>query len=377
MPREFLRFTPIPLSTDVSNGLTRPSDDLLISTPRGLYCPPGDFFIDPWRPVDRAVVTHAHADHLRWGSKSYLVSEEGAGVTRVRLGPKGIVEALPWGASRTIGAVRVSLHPAGHILGAAQVRLEHKGQVAVVTGDFKRHVDPTTTPFEVVPCHLLVTESTFALPVFRWAQADQLPEDLGTWWRRNQSQRRTSVLFGYALGKAQRLLAALSSDQGPILIHGAVGKLNDAYRAAGVQLPATLPASPENARKHQGAALVIAPPSAAGGSWIRKFGPYSTAFASGWMQLRGTRRRRAADQGFVVSDHADWPGLVDTVRETGAERVLVTHGYTDVFVRWLREHEGLDAEVLATPWSGEAEEPAEAQEPEETQEPGETQEPSA
>lgn len=357
MTWEFLRCLSIPLSTDVSNGLTRLFDDLLITTPKGLYCPPGDFFIDPWRPVDRAVVTHAHADHLRWGSRSYLVSDEGAGVTRVRLGAKGTVETLTWGESRTIGSVGVSLHPAGHILGASQVRLEHRGRVAVVTGDFKRHGDPTTTPFEVVSCQLLVTESTFALPVFRWAQADRLADDLAAWWHRNQSQGRTSVLFGYALGKAQRLLAALSAEQGPILVHGAVEKLNDAYRAAGVWLPQTLPASPEHAREHRGRALVVAPPSAAGTPWIRKFAPYSTAFASGWMQLRGTRRRRAADQGFVVSDHADWPGLVDTVRDTGAERVLVTHGYTDVFVRWLREHEGLDAEVLSTPWSGEAEEP--------------------
>ena len=363
MTWEFLRCAPIPLSTGVSNGLTYASDELLVSTARGLYCPPGDFYIDPWRPVKRAVVTHAHADHLRWGSKSYLVSDEGGGVTRVRLGPKGWVETLPWGEARTIGSVRVSLHPAGHILGAAQVRLAHQGRVAVVTGDFKRHSDPTTTPFEVVPCQLLVTESTFALPVFRWTQADQVSNDVATWWQRNQAEGRTSVLFGYALGKAQRLLAALPTDAGPILVHGAVERLNDAYQAAGIVLPETLPASAENARKYQGKALVVAPPSAAGTPWIRKFTPYSTAFASGWMQLRGTRRRRAADQGFVVSDHADWPGLVDTVRDTGAERVLVTHGYTDVFVRWLREHEGLDAAVLATPWRGEAEEAEPPEEP--------------
>lgn len=330
-----------------------PSEELVIPTPKGLYCPRADVYIDPWQPVPRALVTHAHADHLRWGCGSYLVSAEGEGVTRVRLGTEARLETLEWSEARTIGGLRVSFHPAGHILGSAQIRLEYKGQVAVVTGDYKRHHDPTTTAFELVRAHTLITESTFALPIFRWPDSAAVEREIGEWWSRNRRDGRTSVLFSYALGKAQRLLAGLPAADGPILVHGAVARLNEAYRAVGVHLPPTLPATVDHARVHRGTALVVAPPSAARTPWIRKFAPFSTAFASGWMQVRGTRRRRAGDQGFIVSDHADWNGLVATVRDSGAERVWVTHGYCDTFVRWLREHEGLDAAVLPTPWRGE------------------------
>lgn len=330
-----------------------PAAPLLEPTSRGLYCARADLFVDPWRPVERAVVTHAHADHLRWGCASYLVSREGLGVTRVRLGDDARIESLDWGRAVCVNGVRISLHPAGHVLGSAQVRLEADGEVWVVTGDYKRHLDPTTTPFEPVRAHALITESTFGLPIFRWPDPARVDAELLSWWRRNRAEGRTSVLFGYALGKAQRLLAALPPDEGPVLVHGAMERLNEAYREAGVDLPPTLPASVEHARVHRGQALVLAPPSAGGTSWIRKFEPVSTAFASGWMQVRGTRRRRSADRGFIVSDHADWRGLIDTVRESGAERVAVTHGYADAFARWLREHEGLEARVLPTPWRGE------------------------
>lgn len=281
------------------------------------------------------------------------MSREGAGVSRARLGDEARIETLEWGEMITVRGVRISLHPAGHILGSAQVRIEAGGEIWVVTGDYKRHADATTTPFEPVRAHTLITESTFGLPVFRWPDPEEVDAAVLDWWRRNRAEGRTSVLFGYALGKAQRLLAALPHDEGPILVHGAVERLNEAYREAGISLPPTLPASVEQAREQRGQALVVAPPSAGGTSWIRKFAPLSTAFASGWMQLRGTRRRRSADRGFVVSDHADWPGLLDTVRDSGAERVAVTHGYAEVFSRWLSEHEGLDAWVLPTPWRGE------------------------
>lgn len=332
----------------------RPGATMLLEpTKQGLYCAAGDFHIDPWRPVPRAVVTHAHADHARWGCDHYLVPARGEHVFRTRLGDDASLETLPWGATRSIGGVRVSFHPAGHILGSGQVRVEHRGEVWVVTGDYKRHPDPTTAPFEPVRCDTLVTESTFGLPIYRWPESDEVEAGIAAWWRRNREAGRTSILFGYALGKAQRLLAALPEGEGPILVHGAVARLNAAYAASGVALPETLPADVENAKKYRGTALVVAPPSAGGSSWIRRFQPYSTAFASGWMMIRGTRRRRAGDRGFVVSDHADWPGLLQTVRESGAQRVAATHGSTATLVRWLREEEGLEAWALPTAWEGE------------------------
>lgn len=325
---------------------------LLQVTPDGLYCAQGDFHVDPWRPVARAVVTHAHADHARPGSGAYLVAREGEDVFRIRLGSDAPIQTAGWGEPVDVGGVRVSLHPAGHILGSAQVRVEHRGEVWVVTGDYKRRPDPTTTPFEPLGCHTLVTESTFGLPVYRWPDPDGEMAGVADWWRANREAGRTSVLFGYALGKAQRLLAGLPRDAGPILVHGAVARLNEAYRAAGVDLPPTAPADAEHARAHRGEALVVAPPSAGGTPWLRKFGAVSTAFASGWMRIRGTRRRRSGDRGFVLSDHADWDGLLATVRESGAERVGVTHGYRATLVRYLREVEGIDAWALPTPWEG-------------------------
>lgn len=317
----------------------------------GLWCEAGGFFIDPWRPVDRAVVTHAHADHARWGSKHYLGSDAGTTVLRARLGDEASIETLGWGETRRIGEALVSLHPAGHILGSAQVRVEVAGEVWVVTGDYKVDPDPTCAAWEPVRCHTFVTESTFGLPVFRWPAAATVFEEIDEWWRYNRAANRTSLLYGYALGKAQRLLAGVDASIGPILVHGAVNKLVDAYRAAGIDLPEVLPASVENAKKYRGEALVIAPPSAGGSTWVRKFQPASDAFASGWMAMRGTRRRRAGDRGFVLSDHVDWPQLLEAVESTGAERVWVTHGYTDVVARYLREERGLDAHVLPTRFS--------------------------
>lgn len=331
---------------------------LLELTDKGLYCPAGDFHIDPWGPVERAVVTHAHADHARWGSRFYLASERGRGVLRIRLGDKAHIETLAYGESRSLDGVEVSLHPAGHILGSAQVRVEHRGEVWVVTGDYKTPVgddagDPTTEPFELVPCNTLVTESTFALPVYRWRPQSEVFADVNAWWRSNVEADKTSLLYGYALGKAQRLLAGVDSSIGPILIHGAVQTLMPGYEAAGVQLPAVEYASPENAKKYKGRALVVAPPSAAGSPWVRKFAPASDAFASGWMALRGTRRRRALDRGFVLSDHADWDGVLSTIEACGAETVWATHGYTHILVRYLRER-GLDAHAVETRFVGEA-----------------------
>ena len=337
---------------------------LLRRTERGLYCEAGDFHVDPWAAVDRAVVTHAHGDHLAWGCRAYLTSEDGAGVARLRVGADAAIRGLAYGETLDIGGVRVSLHPAGHILGSAQVRLEHRGEVWVVSGDYKTDPDPTCQPYEPVRCHTFVTESTFGLPVYRWPpQADVLHE-VNRWWRANQQAGRTSLLYGYALGKAQRLLAGLDPSIGPILTHGAVERMTAAYRAAGVALPPTTHAAamrPED----RGRAIVLAPPSTDGSTWVRRFGEHATAFASGWMLIRGTRRRRSVDRGFPLSDHVDWPSLMAAIDATGAARVLVTHGYTGVVVRWLRER-GCDAEAVETRYEGEqddaaAAEPAEAE----------------
>ena len=330
--------------------------DLLTLTENGLFCEAGGFHIDPWRPVPRAVITHAHSDHARWGSEAYLAAAKGEEILRARLGDISL-ETLEYGERRAVGGVTVSLHSAGHVRGSAQVRVERGGEVWVVTGDYKTDADPVAGPFELVPCDTLISECTFGLPIYRWPEADGVFREIDAWWGENQEAGRSSILFGYSLGKAQRLLAGLDSSRGPILVHGAVHRMNQAHRDAGVALPDTMYADVEAARAHKGRCLVVAPPSAGGSSWIRKFAPVSTAFASGWMQVRGRRRRRAADRGFILSDHADWPGLLRTIEETGATRVGLTHGKTDPMVRYLREA-GLDAWSIPTRFEGESEDAA-------------------
>lgn len=325
---------------------------LLRATDRGLYCERGGFYVDPWAPVDRAVVTHAHGDHLAWGCRAYLTSEDGQGVARHRIGPEAGIQSLAYGETLEIGAVRVSLHPAGHILGSAQVRLEHGGEVWVVSGDYKTDPDPTCRSYEPVRCHVFVTESTFGLPIYRWPRQEEVLADINQWWWANQAAGRTTVLYGYALGKAQRLLAGLDPAIGPILTHGAVERMTACYREAGVPLPPTSYAGLVDRRSDLSRAIVVAPPSAEGSTWTRRFGDYASGFASGWMLVRGTRRRRSLDRGFPLSDHVDWPGLLAAVEATGAGRIWVTHGYTAPVVRWLRE-QGLDAAAIATRYEGE------------------------
>ena len=330
--------------------------DLVVLRPEGLYCPPGGFHIDPWRPVARAVLTHAHADHARGGSDRYLASEAAREVLRVRL-PDIRLDTLAYGARVTHDGVTVSLHPAGHVLGSAQVRIEHRGEVWVVSGDYKQARDPTCAPFEPIRCDTFVTESTFGLPIYRWRDPTAVIDDIAGWWRRNADVDRTSILFCYALGKAQRIAAGLQAaaalDIGPLVCHGAMIALNAAYRASGIALPEVRHASVVE-RHELRRALVLAPPSAAGTPWLRRFGDFGDAFASGWMQVRGVRRRRAVDRGFVLSDHADWPGLNGAIAATGAGRVIVTHGQVATMVRWLRER-GSDAEGYDTEFAAEGE----------------------
>lgn len=320
--------------------------DLVVQRPEGLYCPPGDFFIDPWRPVGRAVITHAHADHARMGHGHYLAAAPGEGVLRARLG--GIaLQALPYGERIVHNGVTVSLHPAGHVLGSAQVRLEHGGQVWVASGDYKVAPDRTCVPFEPVPCDVFITESTFGLPIYRWRPDEEVFAAINAWWQGNVEAGRASLLMCYSFGKAQRILSGIDPGIGPIVVHGAVEPLNRAYREAGVALPETLTVSDVKDKADLRRALVLCPPGAAAGPWAKRFGDFSDAFASGWMQLRGARRRGGYDRGFVLSDHADWPGLLRAIGGTGAQRVIVTHGSVPVLVRYLGE-QGLRAEAFHT-----------------------------
>ncbi|MFN8390149.1 MAG: ligase-associated DNA damage response exonuclease [Bdellovibrionota bacterium] len=331
---------------------------LLELTDAGLYCPPAGIHIDPWRGVERAVVTHAHGDHARWGSHSYLCAARGESILRIRLGDEARIESLGWGESLMINDVKLSFHPAGHILGSAQVRLERAGEVVVVSGDYKTDPDRTCDPFEPIRCDTFVTESTFGLPIYRWLPDSEIFRDLHEWWARNSAEGRTSIVLAYALGKAQRVLAGLDESYGPIAGHGAVLRLNVGYRAAGIDLPTCVALLPENLREIKGRGLIVAPPSVLNTPWIRKLAPYSTAFASGWMAVRGQRRRRGVDRGFPLSDHADWNGLLSAIRETQAETVWVTHGYTFPLVKWLRES-GIRSKELKTEFSAESDDASE------------------
>ena len=343
---------------------------LIEPTDSGLYCAAGDFYIDPWKPVERAVITHAHGDHLTRGSRNYLCSIPSQPLLLYRLGAdagghavngpptdadSGTVTGLAYGDSLNINGVRVSLHPAGHILGSAQVRVEHRGEVWVFSGDFKRAADPTCEPFEPQRCHTFITEATFALPIFRWAPPAEIVQEICAWWNEMRDAGRPAVLFGYGLGKAQRLLAELAGcTDRRVYVHGSLESANAIYRQAGVRMVETARATDEARGRSFAGELVVAPLSARGSIWMRRFGDHASAFASGWMRIRGARRRRAYDRGFALSDHADWPALIDTVRDTGAERVFVTHGYTAQLARYLSAH-SLEAHGWRTQYEGEPE----------------------
>lgn len=328
---------------------------LIEPTPDGLFCAAGGFHIDPWQPVTRAVITHAHGDHLRPGSHSYLCAAPALPVVRRRLPPEAHVTGLEYGETVVLDGVRVSFHPAGHVLGSAQVRLEQGGQVWVASGDYKLAADPTCAPFEPVRCHTFVTEATFGLPVFRWQPADVVIDDIMAWWDEMQDAGRPAVLFAYALGKTQRILAELGrrTDR-PVFVHGALADLIDVYRMAGVSMAPTRVATDEPRGTSFAGQLILAPVLARGSIWMRRFAEHSSAFASGWMRIRGARRRRGYDRGFVLSDHADWPSLLQAVAASRAERVFVTHGYTAPLARYLASR-GFDAQPWTTRYEGEPE----------------------
>lgn len=323
---------------------------LLQFTPKGIYCEQADVYLDPWRPVDKAIISHGHADHSRWGHQKYITHHKNVPIVQHRLGDVNI-SGKDWGETFSLNNVKFSLHPAGHIVGSSQIRVEHKGEVWVFTGDYKIEDDGLTTPFELVKCHTFITECTFGLPAFQWRPQKEVFNDINQWWAQNKSEGKTSVLFGYSLGKAQRLLKHLDTSIGKIYTHGAVENVTEVLRPL-VDLPPTHLITKDTKKDELLGNIVVAPPSAHGSTWIRKMVPYVTATASGWMAFRGARRRRAIDKGFVLSDHCDWNGLLQTVEATGAEKIICTHGYTDIFSKYLQEL-GYDARTEATQYEGE------------------------
>ena len=327
---------------------------LISFTDKGLYCAAGDFYIDPWQPVDRAVITHAHSDHARTGSHHYLAHTESYHLLKARLGQDISLQTLEYGTSLKIGAATVSLHPAGHIIGSAQVRVEHQGEVWVVSGDYKTEDDGISVPFEPVKCHTFITESTFGLPVYQWKPQKELMSDIYEWILNNQSAGRSSILSAYSLGKAQRLVSGLQQYELPFYMHGAVYNMHETVRKFR-DLPEATYLNAEIPREEARKGIIIVPPSAIGTPWMKRWAPYSLGVCSGWMQVRGAQRRRNADAGFVLSDHADWPGLLQAITDTGAETVYATHGFSATLARYLREEKGLKADIVKT-YFGEEEE---------------------
>jgi len=331
-------------------------NETLALTDAGLYCAAGDFYVDPWLPVPRALITHAHGDHAHSANLAYLAAADSLPLLRARLGADATIDSIRYGEARRIGGVDVSFHPAGHVLGSAQIRIAHQGRITVVSGDYKLADDPTCAAFESVRCDTFLTESTFGLPIYRWDDAATTFREIVAWWERNRLEKRASVLFAYTLGKSQRILAGLASISadlpGPVFCHGAVERINAVYRDAGIVLPPSTAVADAAADTHWPDALIIAPPLAQGSAWMNRFEPCRTAFASGWMAIRGTRRRRNLDRGFALSDHADWDALNRAIDATGAHEVLVTHGYRDELARWLIER-GRTARGIETRFEGE------------------------
>ena len=333
--------------------------DLLEFTGNGIYCPLADVYLDPWKPVPKALVSHGHSDHASWGHGSYLCTTSAAPVIKHRLNLSGNIQAIEFGKSIFIKGVQFSFHPAGHIPGSAQIRVAHNGEAWVFSGDYKLESDGISEPFESLKCHTFITESTFGLPVYKWKPQREVFDDINQWWRSNQSAGKVTILAGYALGKSQRILKNVDPSIGKIFVHGAVDTLTQILRTQQLGLPPTIYVTNEMKKKDFEGALVVCPPSAIGSPWLRKFDPYSLGIASGWMGLRGARRRRGADRGFILSDHADWTDLNRAVEATGAQRVFVTHGYSEVFAHWLSE-KGIEAKVVKTRFEGELAEIAES-----------------
>lgn len=328
---------------------------MLQFTNKGLFCPQANVYIDPWKPVDYAILTHAHSDHARRGSRAYLAHHDSAGILRYRLGSDISLQTVGYNEPVVINGVRITLHPAGHVMGSAQVRLEYQGEVWVASGDYKVNPDGYTVPFEPVKCHHFITESTFGLPIYKFPDNAVINQQMNDWVKQNADRGLNSVIIGYALGKAQRILKALDTDR-PVLLHTTIYNTNEAL---GFDNSRYIKFTPDFKKDGFTPGVVVATGMAMGTPWLKRFDPYKLAFCSGWMQLRGARRRRNADFGFVMSDHADWPSLNEAVLATGAENIYVTHGYRSSYAAWLRGQYGLNAVEVETQYEGESLEDAE------------------
>ncbi|SFG79628.1 ligase-associated DNA damage response exonuclease [Pedobacter insulae] len=324
---------------------------LINFTNKGIYCKQGNFYIDPWQPVDYAVTTHGHADHVKWGNKHYLCHELTKPILRQRYGLEENVQTLPYHQTININGVKLSLHPAGHVIGSSQIRLEYKGEVCVVSGDYKLEYDGISTAFEPVKCHTFVSESTFGLPIYHWEPQYQIFEQIKNWLSANNAKQKTSILIAYSLGKAQRLIKNLAGSY-PIYVHQSVAKLNEGFVKAGINLPETITITPLIKKEELQKGLIIIPPALADGKWVKSLIQPATAICSGWMMVRAGRRWRSADAGFTLSDHADWPSLLEAIKATQAEKVFVTHGYTAIFSKYLNEI-GITAEEVNTKYGSE------------------------
>lgn len=324
---------------------------LLEFTDHGIYCPQADCYIDPWRHVRKALITHAHSDHARPGHTQYIATKESIPILKYRLGSFNNIQGMSYGETTIINGVKVSFHPAGHIIGSAQIRLEYKGEVWVVSGDYKLEKDGISTPFEPVKCHTFITESTFGLPAFRWQKQQLIFDDINAWWQENTAKGIVSIIAAYSLGKAQRIINNLDTSIGDIYTHGAIENTHDVLRSQGFDILNGKKIDNAIIPKSFAGSLVLAPPSALGSAWTKRFGQYEEAVVSGWMAVRGIRRRRNVERGFVLSDHADWEGLNTAVKETGAQNIFVTHGYSEIFARWLSE-QGFNAAIVKTAFTG-------------------------
>ena len=327
---------------------------LIKFTSKGIYCAQGDFYIDPWKPVNYAVTTHGHSDHVKSGNKAYLCHELTKSILNHRLGPDLNIQTLPYHKQITINGVKLSLFPAGHVIGSAQIRLEYKGEICVISGDYKVEYDGISTQFEPVKCHTFVSESTFGLPIYKWQPQQEVFAQIKDWISGNRDKNKTSVLTAYSLGKAQRLMKGLEG-YGDIYVHSSIANLNEGFLHSGVNLPETIRITPETRKEELQKGIVIVPPALSDGRWIKTLTSPATAVCSGWMQVRAGRRWQSADAGFALSDHADWPGLLSAIKATEAERVYITHGFTATFSKYLNEI-GIESEEVKTQYGNEEEE---------------------
>ncbi len=328
-------------------------------TKKGIYCIPGKFYLDPWYPVDYAIISHGHADHSRWGNKHYLCHQDSKNILLHRLGKDISIETLNYNQIKTINGVKVSFFPAGHIIGSVQIKLEYKGKVVVFSGDYKTNADFITTPFEPVKCHEFITESTFGLPIYSWKTEAELQSQLQQWIANNQRQNKTSVFFGYSLGKAQRIMSLVDGVD-EVYVHSAINNLNQAISKSGIVLPKSKLITSDFNKKDIQNKIVILPPALLGSKLLKKIPNAATAICSGWMQIRGNRRWKGVDAGFAVSDHADWNGLLSAVKATEAEKVYVTHGSQAVFSKYLNET-GIESQEVVTEYGTEDNEDAKDQ----------------